>query len=179
MLFRLVTPKLAFTQEPDRHPVRQLPEQVVQPLAAGEVVERPASVVRNLWRTHRLRRQTVITFFHFTDGGGTVGGSASHYAAAINLPRSHACVDLPRTLPSSMTRSVCVLIVTLGFRAVRALDRAVARLVITTRHLIRSHSWSLAVEGGEKSANHARSAHTAPGRISDPFLYATPAALKF
>jgi DNA mismatch repair protein MutL len=71
-------------------------------------------------------------------------------------------------------------IATLGFRG-EALPSigAVARLSITTRHGGEPHAWTLAVEGGVKSAvGPAALAHGTRVEVADLF-YATPARLKF
>ena len=60
------------------------------------------------------------------------------------------------TPPPSSTTRICLRIRTLGFRG-EALPSigAVAKLGITTRHASEPHAWSLSVEGGAKSRDHA------------------------
>ena len=133
-------------------PVRQLPEQIVNRIAAGEVVERPASVVKELVENAIDAGASRIDIF--TDGGGRRrigitddGGGMTHADLALAVDR-HAT--------SKLDDEDLLRIRTLGFRG-EALPSigAVARLGITTRHASEPHAWSLSVEGGEKSADHA------------------------
>src|SRR5215472_11651126 len=129
-------------------PVRQLPEQVVNRIAAGEVVERPASVVKELVENAIDADATRIDVF--TDGGGrhkiviTDDGSGMSAADLALATERHAT--------SKLDDEDLLQIKTLGFRG-EALPSigAVARLSITTRHAGEPHAWSLAVEGGAKS----------------------------
>src|SRR3954452_5994335 len=157
-------------------PVRQLPEQVVNRIAAGEVVERPASVVKELVENAIDAGASRIDVF--TDGGGrrrigiTDDGSGMGYgdlALAGGRQATSKLEDegLPRIRP-------------LGFRG-EALPSigAVARLGITTRHASEPHAWSLSVEGGAKSGIvPAALSQGTRVEVSDLF-YATPARLKF
>jgi DNA mismatch repair protein MutL len=157
-------------------PVRQLPEQVVNRIAAGEVVERPASVVKELVENAIDAGASRIDVF--TDGGGRRrigitddGDGMTHGDLALAVDR-HAT--------SKLDDEDLLAIRTLGFRG-EALPSigAVAKLGITTRHLTEPHAWSLSVEGGEKSA--IMPAALSQGTRVDviDLFYATPARLKF
>jgi DNA mismatch repair protein MutL len=169
-------------------PVRQLAEGIVNRIAAGEVVERPASVVKELVENALdagARRIEVVTegggrrAILVTDDGG--GMSAADLALAVDR---HATSKLP---DDDLTD-----IRTLGFRG-EALPSigAVARLSIVTRHADESHAepnaeshadshaWAITVDGGHKGA--VRPAALSAGtrvEVRDLF-HATPARLKF
>ena len=157
-------------------PVRQLPEQVVNRIAAGEVVERPASVVKELVENAIDSGASRIDIF--SDGGGRRkiaisddGSGMSHADLALSVER-HAT--------SKLDDEDLLRIRTLGFRG-EALPSigAVAKLNIATRHGGEPHAWSLSVEGGVKSAiAPAALSHGTRVEVSDLF-YATPARLKF
>ena len=112
-------------------PVRQLPEQVVNRIAAGEVVERPASVVKELVENAIDAGASRVDVF--TDGGGRRrigitddGSGMTHADLALAVDR-HAT--------SKLDDEDLLQIRTLGFRG-EALPSigSVARLSITTRH---------------------------------------------
>src|SRR5438552_9979153 len=157
-------------------PVRQLPETIVNRIAAGEVVERPASVVKELVENAIDAGASRIDIF--TDGGGRRrigitddGGGMSHGDLALSVER-HAT--------SKLDDEDLLRIRTLGFRG-EALPSigAVARLAITNRHGSEPHAWSLSVEGGTKSqVMPAALGQGTRVEVSDLF-YATPARLKF
>src|SRR3954471_7682185 len=121
-------------------PVRQLPETTVNRIAAGEVVERPASVVKELTENALdagARRIEIVT-----DGGGRRlirvtddGGGMTQADLALAVER-HAT--------SKLADDDLLAIRTLGFRG-EALPSigAVARLAITTRHGGERHAWSI------------------------------------
>ena len=157
-------------------PVRQLPEQVVNRIAAGEVVERPASVVKELVENAIDAGASRIDVF--TDGGGrrrigvTDDGSGMTHADLVLAVDRHAT--------SKLDDEDLLRIRTLGFRG-EALPSigAVAKLGITTRHAGEPHAWSLNVEGGVKSPiMPAALGQGTRVEVSDLF-YATPARLKF
>src|SRR5690349_8599164 len=129
-------------------PVRQLDPATINRIAAGEVVERPASVVKELIENALdagARRIDVLS-----DGGGRRliriaddGGGMTPLDLALAVER-HAT--------SKLDDNDLNMIRTLGFRG-EALPSigAVARLAITTRHAAELHAWTIAVDGGVKS----------------------------
>ncbi|THD66057.1 MAG: DNA mismatch repair endonuclease MutL [Bradyrhizobium sp.] len=157
-------------------PVRQLPEQVVNRIAAGEVVERPASVVKELVENAIDAGASRIDIF--TDGGGRRRIGITDDGGGMTCDDLALAVD--RHATSKLDDEDLLRIRTLGFRG-EALPSigAVAKLGITTRHAGEPHAWSLSVEGGEKSGiMPAALSQGTRVEVSDLF-YATPARLKF
>jgi DNA mismatch repair protein MutL len=157
-------------------PVRQLPEQIVNRIAAGEVVERPASVVKELVENAIDAGATSIEVA--VDAGGRRlirviddGQGMSPEDLELAVER-HATSKLPDGDLFSIN--------TLGFRG-EALPSigAVARLSITTRTAEAETGSSLVVEAGVKGP--VRPAPAPKGtriEVTDLFS-ATPARLKF
>lgn len=157
-------------------PVRQLPETVVNRIAAGEVVERPASAVKELVENaidagaHRIDI--------FTDGGGRRRIAITDDGAGMT--RDDLALAVERHATSKLDDEDLLRIRTLGFRG-EALPSigSVARLNITTRHASEPHAWALHVDAGAKSdIAPAALTHGTRVEVSDLF-YATPARLKF
>jgi DNA mismatch repair protein MutL len=157
-------------------PVRQLSESIVNRIAAGEVVERPASVVKELVENALdagARRIDVLT-----DGGGrrlirvTDDGEG--------MTRGDLTLAVERHATSKLKGDDLLAIDTLGFRG-EALPSigAVAKLTITTRHKSEPHAWSLEVDAGKKfEVKPAALSQGTSVEVRDLF-YATPARLKF
>jgi DNA mismatch repair protein MutL len=157
-------------------PVRQLSEATVNRIAAGEVVERPASAVKELVENALDAGATRIEVV--TDGGGRRlirvaddGTGMTHADLALAVER-HAT--------SKLAGDDLLDIRTLGFRG-EALPSigAVSHLLITTRHKDEPHAWAITVDGGAKS--EVKPAALGEGtrvEVRDLF-YATPARLKF
>src|SRR5579871_1779336 len=157
-------------------PVRQLPEQVVNRIAAGEVVERPASVVKELVENAIDAGASRIDVF--TDGGGRRRIAITDDGSGMTAEDLELAVD--RHATSKLDDEDLLQIKTLGFRG-EALPSigAVARLAITTRHAAEPHAWTVSVEGGAKSqAGPAALGIGTRVEVRDLF-YATPVRLKF
>ena len=157
-------------------PVRQLPENVVNRIAAGEVIERPASAVKELVENAidagATRVEVVIS------GGGRELIRVSDDGSGMNA--EDLALSVERHATSKLDSEDLLNISTLGFRG-EALPSigAAARLSIATRARGSDAALEIRVEGGEKSA--IRPAALAEGtrvEVRDLF-YATPARLKF
>ena len=157
-------------------PVRQLSEAVVNRIAAGEVIERPASVVKELVENaldadaHRIEV--------LTDGGGRRLIRVADDGEGMT--RADLELAIERHATSKLDGDDLLSIRSLGFRG-EALPSigAAARLTITTRHASEPHAWSINVEAGERSkVKPAALGQGTTVEVRDLF-YATPARLKF
>ena len=157
-------------------PVRQLPENLVNRIAAGEVIERPASAVKELVENAldagASRIEVVIS------GGGKELIRVSDNGGGMSPEDLALCVE--RHATSKLDSEDLLNISTLGFRG-EALPSigAAARLIITSRALGSDNALEIRVDGGEKS--EIRPAALSEGtrvEVRDLF-YATPARLKF
>ena len=157
-------------------PVRQLSEAIVNRIAAGEVVERPASVVKELVENALdagARRIDILT-----DGGGRRLIRVTDDGEGMG--RADLELSVERHATSKLRDDDLLSIRTLGFRG-EALPSigAAARLTITTRHAGESHAWSITVDAGKKSdVKPAALGQGTTVEVRDLF-YATPARLKF
>ena len=164
-------------------PIRRLPPETVNRIAAGEVVERPASAIKELVENALdagARRIEVQA-----DGGGLSriliaddghGMAADQLALAVER---HATSKLE---PDDAGDVDLLRISTLGFRG-EALPSigSVARLTITSRPKEGGDAHMIFVEGGDQKAVAPAGfpgPHGARVEVRDLF-YATPARLKF
>jgi DNA mismatch repair protein MutL len=156
--------------------IRQLPPDLVNRIAAGEVVERPASVVKELIENALdagARRIEVATaggglrLIRVADDGAGMEGRDLALAVERHATSKLASDDLSA-------------IMTLGFRG-EALPSigAVARLTIASRASGANEAYEIAVNAGAKSKLKP-SALPAGTRVDvRDLFYATPARLKF
>ena len=156
--------------------IRQLPPNLINRIAAGEVVERPASVVKELVenaidagasRIDVTASGSGLQLIRVADDG--TGMSAEDLALAVE-----------RHATSKLAGEDLSHILTLGFRG-EALPSigAVARLALTSRARGAGEAYRIEVDGGRKAP--LRPAARAAGtdvEVRDLF-YATPARLKF
>jgi DNA mismatch repair protein MutL len=166
-------------------PIRRLPPQAVNRIAAGEVIERPAGAVKELVENAldagakrvaiRIERGGLGLISIEDNGGG--------------IPRDELPLAVERHATSKLVAETngdvdLLNIFTMGFRG-EALPSigAVARLSIVSKARGSSDTWSVEVEGGalhpvKPSAWAALSEHGTRVEVRDLF-FATPARLKF
>jgi DNA mismatch repair protein MutL len=157
-------------------PIRQLPPVLVNRIAAGEVIERPAAAVKELVEnaidagadrieiTLRAGGQALIAV---ADNGG--GMTADELSLAVE-----------RHCTSKLPDDDLLQIAALGFRG-EALPSigAVSRLKIVSRPAGADSAWEIAVEAGVKHAP-VPAAHPPGTRVEvRDLFFATPARLKF
>ena len=156
--------------------VRRLDETTVNRIAAGEVIERPASVVKELVENAIDAGATRIDVV--VNGGGRVFIAVSDDGAGMT--REDLALAIERHATSKLAGDDLTDIATLGFRG-EALPSigAVARLRIVTRQEGDDSAWEIRVEGGRVSGPEpaARGLGTTV-EVADLF-FATPARLKF
>jgi DNA mismatch repair protein MutL len=156
--------------------IRQLPPVLVNRIAAGEVVERPASAVKELVENAidagASRIEVVLR-----DGGQSLIAVSDD---GQGMAREELALAVERHCTSKLPDDDLLRIRSLGFRG-EALPSigAVSRLTLTSRRRGAGEAWSLAVEGGVKSAA-VPAAQPAGTRVEVRDLFhATPARLKF
>ena len=156
--------------------IRQLPPNLINRIAAGEVVERPASVVKE------LVENAIDAGAARIDVTASAGGLQLIRVADDGTGMSEADLELAveRHATSKLAGDDLSHILTLGFRG-EALPSigAVARLTITSRAQGAREAYTIAVDGGRKAPlKPAARASGTEVEVRDLF-YATPARLKF
>ena len=156
--------------------IRKLPEGMINRIAAGEVVERPASVVKELVENAIDAGASQIDVV-FRGGGKALIRVADN---GFGMEAGEIPLALERHATSKLARDDLVEISTLGFRG-EALPSiaSVSRMTIASRRQGQPEAWSLAIEAGRPEAlMPARLTQGTEIEVRDLF-FATPARLKF
>lgn len=156
--------------------IRLLPPTLVNQIAAGEVVERPASAVKELVENSLDAGATRIDVT-LAEGGRALIAVADD---GSGMGPDEMVLAVERHATSKLPDDDLVRIGFLGFRG-EALPSigSVARLTLTSRPRGADSAWSLSVEGGAKG-EPIPAAHPFGTRVEvRDLFYATPARLKF
>ena len=152
-----------------------LPDNIINRIAAGEVIERPAAVVKELVENSLDAGATQIDVL-LRDGGRT---QILVTDDGIGMNVSEITLAVERHATSKLPKNDLTLVKTMGFRG-EALPSigAVSRLTITSRPQ-NEEAWQIFIEGGKKNLPQPSShPYGTQVEVRDLF-FATPARLKF
>ena len=157
--------------------IKKLPEHLINKIAAGEVVERPASVVKELVE-NALDAEARTVSIDLRDGGAALIRVSDD---GIGMTAEELELALERHATSKIAADADLdAIATLGFRG-EALPAicAVARFAITSRARGAADGTRLAGAGGEIAQRLAVAADTGTTIEVTDLFFNTPARLKF
>lgn len=157
-------------------PIRRLPPDLVDRIAAGEVVERPAAVVKELVENaiDADARHVEVTV---RDGGRALIAVVDD---GSGMDPEELTLAVERHATSKLPDDDLIRIAHLGFRgeALPAIG-SVSRLRIVSRRPAAETAWAITVEGG-RLLGPEPAAHPPGTRVEvRDLFYATPARLKF
>ncbi|MEN9756327.1 MAG: mismatch repair protein MutL [Pseudomonadota bacterium] len=158
--------------------IRVLPPQLINQIAAGEVIDRPASIVKELLENCFDANATQLTI-HIEQGGMRLIRICDN---GTGIEKD----DLPLALSRHATSKICNLddlehVKSMGFRGeALASISSVAKLTLTSRYGNDSHGWAVCSDGAEaffdiQPAPHQKGTTV---EVCDLF-YNTPARRKF
>ncbi len=159
------------------NPIQQLPELLINQIAAGEVVERPAAALKELLENSLDAGATAIQIelvaggikrIRVVDNGVGIAASELKLAVARHATSKIASLDDLERVAS------------LGFRGeALASLAAISRLTLTSRRALSSHAFRLQVLGGD--ASEVEPAALAEGTVveAEDLFFNTPARRKF
>ncbi|MER9489715.1 DNA mismatch repair endonuclease MutL [Mesorhizobium sp. M0563] len=156
-------------------PIRQLSETMINQIAAGEVIERPASVVKELVENALDAGATRVEIV--TAGGGLNLIRVSDDGSGI--PEKELALAIARHCTSKLADNIHD-IRSLGFRG-EALPSigSVARLSIRSRTASSENAAEIGIDGGRVSAVRPAAANRGTTVEVRDLFFATPARLKF
>jgi DNA mismatch repair protein MutL len=157
-------------------PIRFLPPTVVNRIAAGEVIERPASAVKELVE-NAIDAGAARIDVTLRDGGRSLIAVADD---GCGMTAEELDLAVERHATSKLPDDDLAHIATLGFRG-EALPSigAVGRLTIASRKAGSDSAWTLSIEGGAKGRPQPAALGQGTRVELRDLFYATPARLKF
>jgi DNA mismatch repair protein MutL len=157
-------------------PIRRLPESLVNRIAAGEVVERPAAAVKELVENALDAGATHIDIVLHHGGQSLIRIGDN----GCGMTREELSLAVERHATSKLSDDDLWNIHSFGFRG-EALPSigSVSRMTITSRAADSDEAWQITVDGGQVSQTYPASLAKGTCIEVRDLFYATPARLKF
>jgi len=159
------------------HPIMLLDPHLINQISAGEVVERPASVLKELLENAVDSRPSRI-LVRWRQGGQSLLEVEDD---GCGIPKNQMRLALARHATSKLrTKEDLNAIATFGFRGeALAAVAAISRLSLTTRHADEEHAWSLSVHAGQEMEFLPSNREKGTSVHVRDLFFSTPARLKF
>jgi len=159
------------------HAIRPLSDQLINQIAAGEVVERPAAALKELLENSLDAGATQIDI-DLSGGGVKLIRVADD---GMGIDREDLLLAVARHATSKISSaSDLEAIGTLGFRGeALASIAAVSRLALTSRSRAKPHAWRIEVDGGEVGVPQPAALASGTTVTVQELYYNTPARRKF
>jgi DNA mismatch repair protein MutL len=159
------------------HAIRQLPDQLINQIAAGEVVERPAAALKELLENSLDAGATQIDI-DLSGGGVKLIRVADD---GMGIDREDLLLAVARHATSKISSAGDLeAIGTLGFRGeALASIAAVSRLALTSRSRDKPHAWRIEVDGGEVGVPQPAALASGTTVTVQELYFNTPARKKF
>jgi DNA mismatch repair protein MutL len=157
--------------------IRPLPDHLINQIAAGEVVERPAAALKEMLE-NSLDAGARTVDIDLTGGGARLIRVADD---GFGIEREELVLAVARHATSKIAAPPdLAAIATLGFRGeALASIAAVSRLSITSRSRDKPHAWRLEVEGGEVTVPQPAALAAGTTVTVQELYFNTPARRKF
>jgi DNA mismatch repair protein MutL len=156
--------------------IRLLDPTLINQIAAGEVIERPASAIKELVENSLDAGATRVDV-QIRDGGRSLMSVTDN---GHGMPPEDLAMAIERHATSKIPDNDLFNIRSMGFRGeALASIGAVSRLTLTSRTKDMDTAWRLSVEGGVKTDPAPASAPLGTRVEIRDLFYATPARLKF
>src|SRR5215471_13726399 len=159
------------------HVIHALPDHLINQIAAGEVVERPAAALKE------LLENSLDAGAHAVDVDLAAGGTKLIRVAddGAGIEREDLALAVARHATSKIAHSSDLeAIATLGFRGeALASIAAVSRLSLTSRSSNAGHAWRIEVDGGEVGVPQPAALAAGTTVTVQELYFNTPARRKF
>ena len=156
--------------------IRRLPQNLINQIAAGEVVERPSSALKELIENSLDAKATQIDII--VDNGGKNLISVSDNG--IGIKKEQIPIALERHATSKLPKNNLNNIEYLGFRG-EALPSiaAVSELNLQSKYIVSKQAWSINIIAGDFKDVYPSSREVGTKVSIKKLFFATPARLKF